>query len=122
MISRIRLTEAAKICGLPASALRRERDKGTLAVSRLAGKDWTTIEAIERMFELCREQEKAPACGFAPRHQIGEPSGSSETGTLASAQAVAQRAVERLKSASPNISQKSTGQSESTVVTLPPSR
>ncbi len=39
-----------------ASSLRRERDKGRLVVSRIAGKDYTTLKAIRDMMEMARFQ------------------------------------------------------------------
>jgi len=60
------LDEAARL-GFPhdprvkGSSLRREHKKGRLAIYRVAGKDCTTLADVERMKELCRIQEKAPA-------------------------------------------------------------
>ena len=54
----LRLDDAAKHSGLPVSALRTEKRKGRLAVARIAGKDFTTLADIQRMFDLCREQAK----------------------------------------------------------------
>lgn len=49
----IRLADAAKIAfpggGMTAGGLRKEAEKGRLAVSRIANKDFTTLAAIERM-------------------------------------------------------------------------
>jgi hypothetical protein len=45
-----------------ASGLRRERARGHLTVERIAGKEYTTLEYIERMRELCRVEARAPDC------------------------------------------------------------
>src|ERR1700730_2111433 len=39
---------------MTASGLRKEAARGRLAIERVAGKDYTTLAAIERMRELCR--------------------------------------------------------------------
>ncbi len=63
----LRLDVAASLAfpdgSIGASGLRREARKGRLAVERIAGKDYTTLRAIEEMRELCRVQPKVPACG-----------------------------------------------------------
>ncbi|MET3355934.1 UNVERIFIED_ORG: hypothetical protein ABID33_003861 [Xanthobacter viscosus] len=65
----LRLTVAAALAfpdgSMGASGLRREAARGRLAVERIAGKDYTTLRAIEEMREQCRVQPKAPACGSA---------------------------------------------------------
>lgn len=67
----LRLDVAAALAfpdgSMGASGLRREAAKGRLAVERIAGKDYTTLQEIENMRELCRVPPKAPACGSAPR-------------------------------------------------------
>ncbi len=67
----LRLDVAAALAfpdgSMRASGLRREAARGRLAVERIAGKDYTTLRAIERMRELCRVQPKAPACGSVQR-------------------------------------------------------
>lgn len=47
------------------SGLRKERDRGTLMVMRIAGKEYTTLAAIEAMLELCRRPvsyRRTPPC------------------------------------------------------------
>jgi hypothetical protein len=60
----LRLSIAAKLAfpdgSMTASGLRREAARGRLRVERIAGKDYTTLEAINRMRELCRVQAKEP--------------------------------------------------------------
>jgi hypothetical protein len=54
----LRLSIAAKLAfpdgSMTASGLRREAARGRLHIERVAGKDYTTLEAIKRMRELCR--------------------------------------------------------------------
>src|ERR1700722_19420198 len=47
---------------MTAGGLRREAAKGRLAIERTAGKDYTTLAAIERMRELCRKPPRDRAC------------------------------------------------------------
>jgi hypothetical protein len=53
----LRLTEAAKIAfprgGMSAAGLRREAKRGRLVIARVAGKDFTTLNHIKQMVELC---------------------------------------------------------------------
>ena len=83
------LSDAAALAfphgGMTARVLRREAGKGTLAVSRIAGKDYTTLAAIRGMIERCRVEAKAhglwlkPAKG--PRRSIGPKDGKRRTST-----------------------------------------
>src|SRR5215831_4565756 len=54
----LRLDAAAKIAfpdgGMTAAGLRREWKRGRLVIERVAGKDFTTLNHIERMREQCR--------------------------------------------------------------------
>src|SRR3569832_1807143 len=58
----LRLDVAAKIAfpdgSMTASGLRREGSKGRLTLERIANKDYTTLDAIRAMRELCRVQAK----------------------------------------------------------------
>jgi hypothetical protein len=97
----LRLAEAARIAfpdgSMTASGLRRERDRGHLAVERIAGKDYTTLRDIREMRKRCRVTGKVPASGFNRQGEIetvassSKPSGSSEmdpsNAALASARA-----------------------------------
>jgi hypothetical protein len=83
----LRLALAAKIAfpdgSMTASGLRRELLRGRLEVERIAGKDYTTLEAINRMREQCRVQTKALVSTRDARGSTGEnsslkPFGSSE--------------------------------------------
>jgi hypothetical protein len=54
----LRLDEAARVAfpggGMTAAGLRRESKRGRLVVERIGGKDFTTLDYIKRMRELCR--------------------------------------------------------------------
>lgn len=54
----LRLKIAAELAfpggGMTASGLRREADRGHLVIERIAGKDYTTLQAIADMRKLCR--------------------------------------------------------------------
>lgn len=57
-----RLSVIAKLAfpdgGMTASSLRREAERGRLAVERIAGKDFTSLQAIAEMRKLCRVERK----------------------------------------------------------------
>src|ERR1700727_276813 len=59
----LRLNVAAVLAfpdgSMTASGLRREALRGRLVIERIAGKDYTTLNNIERMRELCRVEAKA---------------------------------------------------------------
>ncbi|WP_018408051.1 hypothetical protein [Methylocystis rosea] len=75
----LRLADAAShFPGLTVAALRREARKGTLEIYRVAGKDWTTLAAIERMFQQCLVPTKAHTFGCARPEEI-LPAASSKT-------------------------------------------
>ena len=48
---------------MSASGLRREAAKGKLVIERIAGKDYTTLAAIEEMRKLCRIDRKVSGYG-----------------------------------------------------------
>jgi hypothetical protein len=84
----LRLSIAAKLAfpdgSMTASGLRREALRGRLQVERIAGKDYTTLEAINEMRKLCRVQAKAPDYTSEKRDTLTassstKPSGSSKT-------------------------------------------
>src|SRR5262245_25952478 len=58
----LRLEAAAAIAfpdgGMTANGLRRESKRGRLVIERVAGKDYTTLNHIKRMRELCRVNRK----------------------------------------------------------------
>ena len=59
----LRLADAAILAfplgGITASGLRKEANRGNSAVERIAGKDYTTLAAIETMREKCRSNQRA---------------------------------------------------------------
>jgi hypothetical protein len=63
----LRLAVAASLAypdgSMSASGLRREAAKGRLVIERTAGKDYTTLRAIEEMRERCRVNASGHACG-----------------------------------------------------------
>ena len=96
----LRLNIAAALAfpdgSMTASGLRRERARGHLTVERIAGKEYTTLENIERMRELCRVEARAPDCtsdGAGGEHH----SGLSSTPEARSAQQRAKMISAKLK-------------------------
>jgi len=85
----LRLAVAASIAfpdgSMTASGLRREAQRGRLVIERIAGKDYTTLAAIEKMRELCRVEAKGHGSGCAKPSMTElagsrtRPSGSSKT-------------------------------------------
>ncbi len=83
----LRLSIAAELAfpqgGITASGLRREAERGNLAIERIAGKDYTTLASIKRMRELCRVVPKDQGCGSnqrgetKPEKSPSRPSGAS---------------------------------------------
>lgn len=104
----LRLEIAAAI-GFPdgsmtAAGLRTERDRGRLAVERIAGKDFTTLGAIAQMRKLCRSEPKAPASTSDAGAAKSPLAGSSETAQNRSAQDALLRTLSKLKNGSPTTS------------------
>jgi hypothetical protein len=64
---------------MSASGLRREAAKGRLVIERIAGKDYTTLEAIEEMRKLCRIDRKVSDYGSEKEKEKFHPLGSSVT-------------------------------------------
>jgi hypothetical protein len=79
--------------GMTVSGLRRERDAGRLETMRIAGKDFTTLAAIDRMLDQCRAPPKAPA---SISTQAPMPM-SSETEKLSRARDAALETARKLK-------------------------
>ena len=91
----LRLNLAAKIAfpdgSMSASGLRREGAKGRLILERIANKDYTTLEAIRTMRELCRVPIREPDftnenLDIARESSSPKPHGSSRTATAISPQ------------------------------------
>src|SRR5215471_749158 len=78
----LRLNVAAALAypdgSMTASGLRREAARGRLAIERVAGKDYTTLRAIEDMRALCRVPPKEPDSGSAPRNETPMARSASE--------------------------------------------
>jgi hypothetical protein len=110
----LRLKVAVKVAfpagGMTVSGLRREARCGRLVIERIAGKDFTTLAAIEKMRGLCRLQQKDRASGCVspgaaePGASPMPPSISSETANIRRAQAAALATVTELKENSKPIS------------------
>src|SRR3954471_20791296 len=76
-----RLSVAAKLAfpdgSMTVSGLRREAGRGRLRIERIAGKDFTTLQNINDMRELCRVEQKEPDSGYVrkamrPSGDLGE--------------------------------------------------
>ncbi len=99
----IRLKEAARLAfpdgTMKESGLRREAARGRLVIERIAGKDYTTLRAIERMRQLCRVDPKAPTSSLGQQDppRSNEQSGSSKTEELNKALDAALLTIEELK-------------------------
>ena len=93
----LRLSIAAALAypdgSMTASGLRLEAGRGRLVIERTAGKDYTTLAAIERMRALCRVPQKESGSGCAPKSETrtapsaSAPYGLSETDRARSARA-----------------------------------
>jgi hypothetical protein len=90
---------------MTASGLRKEAARGRLVIERTAGKDYTTLHAIEEMRKLCRHQPKVRDCGSEKQgaaKRAGspiQPSGLSSTESIKRAQGAARTIVAELKDA-----------------------
>ena len=109
----IRLAEAAERSNLLLSTLRSEAKRGTLTTWRVAGKDYTSLEEIRKMFERCRVPAKEQDSGFGqPEHDqtvvTTQPRGLSETMADNMALVAARESVRMLKERSPSILRKNT--------------
>jgi hypothetical protein len=99
---------------MTASGLRREAQRGHLVIERIAGKDYTTLNAIEEMRALCRVEGRGHGFGCADPSTIkraGSPTrqyGSSKTENTDRALDAALMIVEALKQRSQTISPPST--------------
>ena len=114
----LRLEVAAALAypdgSMTASGLRKEARKGRLVIERTAGKDYTTLAAIEEMRALCRVHPKGRDSGSAKPDATDAgaspipPYTSSETGNINRAQAAAKAIVAELKERSKPTSTPST--------------
>ncbi|WP_229175801.1 excisionase [Bradyrhizobium ivorense] len=116
----LRLDVAARLAfpdgSMTKSGLNREAQRGRLQVEKIAGKLYTTMNAINHMRAECRVVPKAPASTSANVADVRTYS-SSSTEKTNSALVAAQTIAEALKKPSPPTSVKSINQRGS-VVTL----
>lgn len=117
----LRLNLAAKIAfpdgSMSASGLRREAARGHLVIERMAGKDYTTLQHIERMRQLCRVKQNDHDSGCDQHVAITaarfeQQSGSSSTVTSMSPQDALRDKLMKRKSVSLHISPRNTSQSD----------
>jgi len=116
----LRLTVAAALAypdgSMTASGLRREAVRGRLVIERVAGKDYTTLHAIDEMRKLCRHHPKAHDSGCEKQGATSEAgslmplSGSSSTESIRRAQSAAWTIVTELKERSRRTSTANTSQ------------
>ena len=100
--ARIRLADAAAHYDLTVASLRREAKRGRLAIWRVAGKDWTSLAEIERMFDRCRVEPKELDSGCDQLDPDTARYGSSKTADTSAALAAARLRLERLSGNSGN--------------------
>jgi hypothetical protein len=113
----LRLADAARIGfpggGMSAASLRRERDAGRLDVWLIAGKEFTSLAAIEVMKKKCLNLRKVRASGSnrsdaLPPEASSAPRGSFETENTSGALAALEQTLKALSEHSKPISPKST--------------
>src|SRR5262245_17135557 len=94
----LRLDVAAELAfpdgSMTASGLRKEVRRGRLVIERIAGKDYTTLRAIEKMRELCRPNSSRRGYGSnqlndAPAKSFDLRRGTSKMETIERARAAA---------------------------------
>jgi hypothetical protein len=95
-----RLRVVAAQFGLTAAALRTEAKRGRLVISRVAGKDWTSVTEVRRMFDRCRVNQKESDSGFDRPEEPKELRLSSETERSRSAQDALSLSLSRLRKSS----------------------
>lgn len=118
----LRLEDAARIAfpggGMTVSGLRRERDRGRLAVEKVAGKEYTTLSAIKEMRRLCRVQQKESVSGSEKPKASDPPPGSSATDAVQSGLAFLQTLSEKLNFEKPPTPKPNTKRRASNVVSM----
>jgi hypothetical protein len=116
----LRLEVAARLAfpdgSMKISGLRKERDAGRLSVSRIAGRDYTTLADIRRMIQLCRREEKAKVQGSTTAKTRAR--GTSETAPSSDPRAAYEKIVRELKADSQNTSRSGQGQTSGAVVPM----
>jgi hypothetical protein len=124
----LRLAAAARLAfpdgSMTASGLRAEARRGRLEIERIAGKDYTTLAALQKMRLACRVPTKALGCGsnpmsaMAPGSSSATPHGSCVTDHVRSARAALEMTARGLSGRSPITSSKNTKSRESAAVIL----
>src|SRR5262245_2091082 len=110
---------------ITASGLRKEAARGRLVIERVAGKDYTTLAAIAKMRELCRQNPKDHTSGSGKPGATNEaerptkPSGSSSMDRIKRAQSAAGMIVRELKERSPGTSTASTSRRQKRASVIP---
>jgi hypothetical protein len=98
----------AELSGFKLATLRTEIRNGNLAVSVIAGKHYTSLQAIQEMVQKCRVAAKAPISGSAPSKsepdELPPPPGSSATADHSTALAAVLETARRLRENSANTS------------------
>jgi hypothetical protein len=106
----LRLFVAAQLAfpdeSMTAGALRREAKRGRLRIERIAGRDYTTMRAIEEMRQQCHVHPKDLA-STDDGDTAGKAFGSSETANMRRAQAALSTTLKELKKRSKSISPES---------------
>ena len=102
---------------MTASGLRKEAAKGKLVIERIAGKDFTTLDAITNMRTRCR-LDQVPQDSISASGGTEQRPGSSSTEDARSARAHLRTIAERLKKPSKATSDKNTGPVSTTVTPL----
>src|SRR5262245_26719964 len=128
----LRLTVAAALAfpdgSMTASGLRREAARGRLAIERIAGKDYTTLRAINQMREQCRVTVKEQDSGCSRRAETSRGKslsrlyGASETAASNEALVSARAKLRKLSEHSPTTSPPNTARLESATVTPLPAK
>jgi hypothetical protein len=117
----LRLKVAAEIAfpdgTMTEHGLRREAARGRLVIERIAGKQYTTLAAVERMRMLCRVDQKGHASTYVNERAETRSSSSSMEKTK-SGQAAALRIAEGLKKRSKSTSDENIVPIGATVVPL----
>jgi hypothetical protein len=119
----LRLDAAAALAfpdgSMTVSGFRREAARGRLEVERIAGKDYTTLAAIERMRELCRLPPKAPGSGSGEM-PTAPAYGSSRMADNDTALVAARMTAKALKSGSPPTSPPNMRRRGANVISIKP--
>jgi hypothetical protein len=86
---------------MTASGLRKERDRGRLTTWMIAGKEYTTLNAIEEMKLLCRveAQDRTSGCEESAEQRVSSsrarPGSSSTVGSISPRDAMLTRLRKR---------------------------